>query len=158
MRMKILNDIRAEDAILSGDGLCDTPGHTAKYLCYYLLDHVKNLVIDVEIVDKTQTQGKSSIMERFALDKSLVSLQDTINIVEVVTDASSTIKKMIADIFNDIFHSLDISHKAKSIRKSIAKISKTKAMKKIHMWSNEIINHFWHCCEITSQQSDLKCT
>ncbi|KAK3713865.1 hypothetical protein QZH41_010922 [Actinostola sp. cb2023] len=99
MRMKILNDIRAEDVILSGDGQCDSPGHTAKYLCYYLMDHAKNLVIHVEIVDKRQTQGNSSIMERFALDKSLVSLHDTINIVEVVTDASSTIKKMIGMTF-----------------------------------------------------------
>jgi len=64
----------------------------------------------------------------------------------------------------DIFHSLDVWHKSKKIRKALAKVKvfifdlcntntpwlqagKVKNMKKLQQWSGNIINHFWHCCK-----------
>ncbi|XP_044184769.1 uncharacterized protein LOC122964909 [Acropora millepora] len=54
-------------------------------------------------------------------------------------------------LFKDVFHSLDIWHKAKSIKKCISKVGSTKGMEKIKMWSEHIIRHFWYCCSTVSQ-------
>lgn len=54
-------------------------------------------------------------------------------------------------MFKDVFHSLDIWHKAKSIKKCISKVGSTKGMEKIKKWSEHIIRHFWYCCSTVSQ-------
>lgn len=50
------------------------------------------------------------------------------NVVEVVTDASASIKNMMSILFTDIFHSLDVWHKAKSIRKCVNKAGSSKEL------------------------------
>ncbi|KAM7427403.1 hypothetical protein ABFA07_021457 [Porites harrisoni] len=55
--------------------------------------------------------------------------------------------------FPTIFHSLDVWHKAKSIRKCINKIGSAKNMEKVSQWADHIINHFWYCCEMASKET-----
>ncbi|KAM7450088.1 hypothetical protein ABFA07_002191 [Porites harrisoni] len=96
-------------------------------------------------------------MEKRALQSALQRLKGVLNVVEIVTDASSTIKKLIADEFQGVFHSLDVWHKSKSIRKCLAKVGNLKDMEKIKDWADDIILHFWHCassCKDTATTSD----
>ncbi|XP_044184614.1 uncharacterized protein LOC114971505 isoform X2 [Acropora millepora] len=134
--------------IVCGDGQCDSPGHTAKNLCYFVMELVSGYILEVEVRDKRHVGLISSNMEKQALQISLQRLQQSLDIVEVVTDASSSIKKLIADNFTAVFHSLDVWHKAKSIRKCLTKVGNMKMMAKIKAWSEHIILHFWHCCSI----------
>jgi ribonuclease HI len=52
-------------------------------------------IIHVEIVDKRQVGLVSNNMEKEGLKKSLKKLQEDLNVVELVTDASSSIKKLL---------------------------------------------------------------
>lgn len=78
-----------------GDGQCDSPGHTAKNLCYFLMELVSGYILEIEVRDKRHGSLASSNMEKQALQNALQNLQVSLNIVEVVTDASSTIKQLL---------------------------------------------------------------
>ena len=49
-------------------------------------------------MDKRETGGNSTVMERECLKKLLMRLKDKLRIVELTTDASSTIIKMVRDL------------------------------------------------------------
>ena len=148
--------------IVCGDGQCDSPGHTAKDLCYFVMELVSGYILEVELRDKRHVGLISSNMEKQSVQISVQRLQKSLYIVEVVTDASSSIKKRIvkfffelifdmvevsiklcitqsilkilnsigigiflsADSFTAVFHSLDVWHTAKSIRKCLTKVIK----------------------------------
>lgn len=151
-REQLLRDFRGKEVVVCGDGQCDSPGHTAKNLnvCYFLMELVSSYILEIEVRDKRHVGLTSANMERQALQNALQRLQVSLNIVEVVTDASSTIKKLLADNFATVFHSLDVWHKSKSIRKCLAKVAHlhVKGMEKIQAWADHIILHFWHCANI----------
>ena len=92
----LLEEIKNIDVIVSGDGQCDSPGHSAKYLCYYLMNAVNRYILHIELLDKRNVGGSSTNMERQALKKALEHLKNIINIVQVVTDASASILKIIS--------------------------------------------------------------
>lgn len=48
----LLNDVKAEgrELILGGDGRCDSPGHSAKYGTYSLMDVEQNKILDSKLV------------------------------------------------------------------------------------------------------------
>ena len=81
------------------DGQCDSPGYIAKNLCYFLMELVSGYILEVEVRDNRHMGLISSNMEKQALQISLQRLQQSLNIVEVVTDASSSIKKLIRKFF-----------------------------------------------------------
>lgn len=70
----------------------------AKNLCYYLMDVTTSYIIDVEVLDKRETNMKSVMMEKQALQNILLRLKRLLTITEVVTDASASIKKLIGMI------------------------------------------------------------
>ncbi|XP_068759996.1 uncharacterized protein [Montipora capricornis] len=118
------------------------------------MEVVTEYILEVEVLDKRHVGMKSSTMERKALNNSLERLKNVLTVIEVCTDASSSIKKLMAEDFKDVFHSLDVWHKAKSIRKCIQKVAATKGNEKIAEWSDRIINHFWYCCSVASECDD----
>ena len=94
-REQIIEKFLNEEIVVCGDGQCDSPGHTAKNLCYFLMELVSGYIVEVEVRDKRHVALASSNMERQALQNALQRLRLTLNVVEVVTDASTSIKKMI---------------------------------------------------------------
>ena len=48
----LLEDIKDEgkELILGGDGRCDSPGHSAKYGCYSLMDVEHNKIVESQLV------------------------------------------------------------------------------------------------------------
>lgn len=48
----LLNEIKAEgrELTLGGDGRCDSPGHSAKFGCYSLMDLEQNKILDSQLV------------------------------------------------------------------------------------------------------------
>ena len=71
---------------LAGDGRNDSPGHTTK------------LVVDLEVVDRRETGGKSAALEKLALSRFLRRLKDVIAISHLVTDASTSVKALVRDM------------------------------------------------------------
>ena len=78
--------------MLCGDGRCDSPGKSAKYCTYSLLDSTSNKILYMETVDKREVALKSPNMEREGFKKSIDTLINKgVKISEVVTDASTQV-------------------------------------------------------------------
>lgn len=95
IRSQLMDEFRDQDVLVSGDGQCDSPGFNAKNLCYFVMEVSSDYIIHVEIVDKRHVNLLSNNMEKEGLKKSLKKIQDDLNVVELVTDASSSVKKLL---------------------------------------------------------------
>lgn len=94
-REQLVQQFLDKPVIICGDGQCDSPGHTAKNLCYFLMELVSGYILEVEVRDKRHVGLTSVNMEKQALQNALQRLQTSLNVVEVVTDASTSIKKLL---------------------------------------------------------------
>lgn len=92
---EIFRGLQNEDLVVRGDGQCDSQ---QKNLCYYLMEMTTSYIIDVEVTDKRQVDMRSANMEKEALLKILRRLRDILHLVELVTDASASIKKTMGEL------------------------------------------------------------
>jgi len=90
-----LQEFEREEVVVSGDRRCDSPGKCAKFCTYTLMEPTKNLILHSETVDKREVQNKSPNMEREAIDRALEVLKERVNVVEVTTDSSTSVTKMM---------------------------------------------------------------
>ena len=74
MRGKLMNEFRGQDIIVSGDGQCDSPGFSAKNLCYFIMEVSSKYILHVQIVDKRHVSLVSANMEVEGLKKSLTKV------------------------------------------------------------------------------------
>ena len=100
MKEKILSQCKNDKLVLAGDGRCDSPGSSAKYCSYILMEITNNSILQMVTVDKRQVSLRSPNMEREALKQSLdqLLLLD-VTIEELVTDASSSVAKLLCMLF-----------------------------------------------------------
>ena len=87
-----------EDACLCGDGRNDSPGHSAKFCTYTMMERALDIIMDMEVVDKRETGGTSVTMETSGLRRTVECLKDALKIKEVVTDASASVIKLLRDL------------------------------------------------------------
>lgn len=80
---KIFDELKGQELVVAGDGQCDSPGFTAKNLCYYLMDVTKSYVIELEVLDKRETSRKSVQMEKQALHNILHRLRRLLTITTI---------------------------------------------------------------------------
>lgn len=85
--------------MISGDGRCDSPGKCAKFCTYTLMETTKNAILHCETVDKREVHNKSPNMEREAVDRAVKSLKDQVNVVEITTDSSTAVTKMLGKVY-----------------------------------------------------------
>ena len=90
-----------EDVCLCGDGRNDSPGHSARYCVYTLMEQFTNVVVDFEVMDKRETGGNSTGMEKEALRRLLERMAAVFPFDELTTDASPTIIKLVRDLKGD---------------------------------------------------------
>lgn len=62
------------------------------------MEHVTKVVVDLEVIDKRETGGNSTVMEREGLRRLLEWLMKELPLNELCTDASSTIIKLVRDM------------------------------------------------------------
>ena len=83
----------------AGDARNDSPGFSAQYCTYTLMEHTTNDILHVGFVDKRQTAMKSPNMEIKAFKDGLAALEaNNIKVVEVVTDAHTSIAKYMSKL------------------------------------------------------------
>ena len=97
MRGELVKEFAGKDLIVGGDGQCDSPGFSAKNLCYFLQDVTSGYIIEIEVIDKWHVGLASTNMEREAFKKALHRMKNVLNVVELVTDASGSIKKLVGN-------------------------------------------------------------
>ncbi|KAK3106546.1 hypothetical protein FSP39_022375 [Pinctada imbricata] len=141
---------------LGGDGRCDTPGHSAKFCSYTMLDVNLMVVADIQLVQSNEVKS-SSHMEKEGLIRAVKEFQENgLAIGELVTDRHPQITKFVREEMPNTKHYFDVWHVAKGskafvelekiaantrIKKDIRKLSpgpQTAALEGYH----SILNHF----------------
>ena len=80
-----------------GDGRNDSPGFSAMYCTYTLMDHDTKEIVYMVNVDKRETGGNSPAMEREALRTALKACKENeIPVVELVTDGNICVAAMMS--------------------------------------------------------------
>ena len=95
MKGQLLEEFTGESIVVGGDGQCDSLGFNAKNLCYFMVEANTNYIIDIEVLDKRHVGLTSTNMERQAVRRGLTALSKSVNVVELVTDASLSIKALL---------------------------------------------------------------
>ena len=128
---------------LSGDGRCDSPGYSAKYCTYSLMDNVTDLIIDYSLVQMTET-GSSVAMEKEGLDRCLSNvLANDIQVQSITTDRHTSATALLKKKYPDVVHYYDVWHLAKSVTKKLTKAANRKDCKQLLPWIHSISNHLW---------------
>ena len=140
-----------------GDGRCDSPGYSAKYGTYSLMDSTTNQIICFFVADVANA-GNSAAMEKYGLIKTLDFLEETdVNVACLTTDRHISIRKYMREDRSIILHQFDIWHVSKSVKKKLTKAAKKKGCNELSGWIKSIINHFWwSCCTCNGNTQLLK--
>ena len=134
--------------MLAGDGRCDSPGSSAKFCTYSLMDTATNKILHAETIDKREVELQSPNMEREGLLRALrfllAKLHDSVIVDEVITDASSAVRTALgmhcdrcvcrikqfvclffylATHFPEVHHSMDVWHKSKKLKQALTKVN-----------------------------------
>ena len=105
----------------SGDGRCDSPGYSAKYGTYSLMNTEMNMIVDFQVVHVSQA-GTSKQMEKYGLEvlsKKPVNLNMPIS--SLATDRHTQIRAFMKKEYSFIYHEFDVFHFSKLIKKKLCK-------------------------------------
>jgi len=101
----------------SGDGRCDSPGYSAKYGTYSLMNTETNKIIDFQVV-YVSTAGNSNLMEKTGLQILLEKFTKLkIPMTSLTTDRHIQVRAFMKKYYPSISHQFDIWHFAKSVKK-----------------------------------------
>ena len=138
---------RGEPVILAGDGRCDSPGHSAKYGTYTMLDVKSNKIVDFKVVSVCEVKN-SNAMEKKGFIGTLITIEEAgVDVAGVSTDSHPQIKKYMREEQKDKKHHIDPWHFSKNVQKKLRTSSKKKGCEKLGQWVPSITNHFWWSIE-----------
>ncbi|CAP39543.2 Protein CBG23494 [Caenorhabditis briggsae] len=123
-----------------GDGSFDTPGHSALYCRYVIMEAVTKLVVEYEIFRHKSGEKKVNI-ETEACEKAFENLMVTYDsaIESLTTDRSQSVASMMANNFPDVTHYFDSWHYIRSLALEILK-----QFLPLKPWIRRFINHvYW---------------
>jgi hypothetical protein len=100
-KQQVWSEKAGKDAILSGDGRNDSPGHSAQYCTYSLADMEDRTILQMNVVDVREASGKSNNMERIGFERGMdVLLASPMILKEVVTDGHLEIAALMSKCTN----------------------------------------------------------
>jgi len=139
-----------------GDGRMDSPGFSAKYCCYTLMDMDTDKVIAFAVVDVRSARGISTNMEVLAFEHCLQELLDNGFTVDVVaTDRHVQVRSLLKKKYPTIRHQFDVWHVAKSVRKKLHSVSQKKVNTELSQWSRSVCNHLWWSAANCNRDPDM---
>ena len=62
-QITVFDDLKGKDLWLSGDGCCDSPGHSTKHGTYTMIDQITDKIVDFQVVQVSEVTS-SNAMER----------------------------------------------------------------------------------------------
>ncbi|XP_021342022.1 uncharacterized protein LOC110454168 isoform X2 [Mizuhopecten yessoensis] len=132
-----------QSLVLGGDGRCDSPGFSAKYGSYSLMDLNTNEVLDVQLVQSNEVKS-STHMELEGLKRGLEQLnEDDIQVDTLVTDRHVMVKKYMREEQSNTKHYFDVWHMAKGVTKKLEGCAKKRDCEAIRPWIKSAGNHMY---------------
>lgn len=104
----------------------DSPGFSAQYCTYTVMDfHCKD-ILHLEVVDKREANLKSPNMEPLGMRRTMAALTENgVEVAEIVTDAHPQITSIMKKSYPTVQHSYDIWHGSKNLGKKLAAVRYT---------------------------------
>ena len=141
--------MRGNNLKLTGDGRCDSPGYSAKYCTYSLMDSATDLILNYKLIQPLET-GSSVAMEKEGLRQSLnYMLEQDISMVIIATDRHQGVGALMKSNYFHISHQHNVWHMTKTVVKQLTQKSKLKHCERLLPWILSISNHLWwavHTC------------
>ena len=104
----VFSELEIEDQWLSGDGQCDSLGHSAKYGTYTMIDQLSDKIVDFQIVQVSEVTS-SNAMEREGFKRCMENIHDRgANIKVVATDRHVSIRSDTKKNFPHVQHQFDV--------------------------------------------------
>lgn len=151
----ILSVLSESPVAVCGDARCDSPGFSAKYSSYTVMDMKSSLIIDQQLVQVTET-GNSVRMEKEGLDRCLEFLiQSGLSIETLATDRHLGIQAYMRLEHPEIDHQFDVWHLAKSVTKNLTKRASKGDASALNQWIQSISNHLYWCAQTAAGNADL---
>ena len=151
----VLEFLRGNDLKLSGDGRCDSPGYSAKYCTYSLMDSATDLILDYKLIQSTET-GSSVAMEKEGLRRSLnYLLERDVSINTIATDRHKGVGALMKADYPYITHQYDVWHLAKGVVKQLTQKGKLKHCERLLPWIQSISNHLWWAAQTCNGDAQL---
>ncbi|KAK7915791.1 hypothetical protein WMY93_011552 [Mugilogobius chulae] len=150
-RASVISGLQQDEVVALGDGRMDSPGFSAQYCTYTVMDNHTKKIIQVANTDKRETQGNSTIMEKAAFIQCVDRLRDEITLSEMCTDAHAQISALFkTGMYKDVGveHTFDMWHGARTWAKKIHAAGQQRECKILLQWKKDICNHFWFCCKM----------
>ncbi|KAK7912503.1 hypothetical protein WMY93_012714 [Mugilogobius chulae] len=129
---KVLEEVKTKGKIaVGGDMRADSPGHSAKFGSYTIMELESNKILDIQLVQSNEVGG-SAYMEKEGLKRSLTLLESkSVQIDYIVTDRHTQVQKFLRDRGTTQYY--DVWHLVK------AASSKT-GPEKVAKWTS-LVNH-----------------
>ena len=151
MRTALLELFKSKEVDIDGDGHYDSPGWTAKFCTYSILEISSGAILDLFVCQKGMYDGDLEMESCREVLKNLVA--KGLREKNFVTDENNKVSKMLRECFPRIFHALDIWHKARLIKKKLMKMKiKHPDLEK---FIPSIVNHFWYSCQHCKEDPEL---
>ena len=153
VKRELFQELATKQLYLAGDGRCDSPGYSAKYCTYSLLDQSTSKIIEIQQVQKTETDNKSTRMEVLAFERAMDSvIAEGLTVAIIATDRHTSIRKLARKKYKPmgIVHEFDVYHLCNSVRKDMKEKGNRKGCKELFKWMKFLNNHLWYsarCCK-----------
>ena len=154
---RVINTLkdRVDPVTLAGDGRCDSPGHSAKYGTYTMLDVVSDQVVDFKVVSVCEVKNSNAMEKKGFIDTLNTIEEAVVRVAGVSTDSHPQIKKYMREEQKDKKHHIDPWHAIKNVTKKLYASSKKKGCEKLSQWIPSITNHFWWSIETCDGDADI---
>ncbi|XP_033729533.1 uncharacterized protein LOC117318682 [Pecten maximus] len=150
-----LQSLQGKNVKVGGDARYCSPGHTAKYSSYSLMDLDTGKILATELVQVTEVKN-SCHMELEGLKRCLHSLRDSnVDITDLTTDRHIMVKSHMKKEEPDINHWFDVWHVAKGVYKKLVSLAKKKGCEQIGDWAHSISNHLYWAASTSDGDGDL---
>ena len=133
----------------------ESPGYSAKYGTYTLMDSATDLILDYSLVQVSEV-GSSVAMEKEGLQRCLDKLlTQGVAINSIATDRHTGVASLMKKEYSFVDHQYDVWHMAKGVTKKLAKKAKTKHCGQIYPWIQSISNHLWWAAQTCNNDAQL---
>ena len=140
---------------LDGDGRCDSPGHSAKYGTYTLMDDDTGNVVAFNVIQVSEVTS-SNAMEKEGFTRCIEFLESKdITINMIATDRHVSISSSMAKNHPHINHQYDVWHLSKWVVKKLTNKAKQKGCEELSPWIQSISNHLWWSAATCNGSVDL---
>ncbi|XP_063731390.1 uncharacterized protein LOC134859038 [Eleginops maclovinus] len=135
-------------AVVGGDMRADSPGHSAKYGSYSLMNLESNHIVDLQLVQSNEVGG-SYHMEKEGLKRCLDLLEaNGLSVEYILTDRHPQIQKFLRE--RKITQFYDVWHFEKGLSKKLDKLAQNKDCGLLKKWLRRIKNHvYWSAMSST---------